>query len=195
MFSWFIFGLFDLISAPPLPLSQIGCAIVLLCFVCFAESLYLGFRVWNNNVTLARAEHCMFLSLVLQDYRIPVCAQLLVMIVIAGRLLLLGFVFKPVSWLARDSRLRQTFSLRIHLVERQSLSSICPWTIISYLWSLAASLSTSASRSIPGPIVFSLDRNKPVTTTLSTSLTFSTTSEGTPAKGRGIDYLLPDPKS
>jgi len=39
----------------------------------------------------------MFLSLVLQDYRIPVCAQLLVMIVIAGRLLLLGFVFKPVS--------------------------------------------------------------------------------------------------
>ena len=32
----------------------------------------------------------MFLSLVLQDYRIPVCAQLLVMIVIAGRLSLLG---------------------------------------------------------------------------------------------------------
>jgi len=25
-------------------------------------------------------------------------------------------------------------------------------------------------------------------------LTFSTTSEGTPAKGRCIDYLLPDPK-
>jgi len=50
----------------------------------------------------------MFLSLVLQDYRIPVCAQLLVMIVIAGRLSLLGFVFKPVSWLAGDSRLRQT---------------------------------------------------------------------------------------
>jgi len=33
----------------------------------------------------------MFLSLVLQDYRIPVSAQLLVMIVIAGRLSLLGF--------------------------------------------------------------------------------------------------------
>ena len=64
----------------------------------------------------------MFLSLVWQDYRIPVCAQLLVMIVIAGRLSLFGFVFKPVSWLAGDSRLRQTFSLRIHLVERQSLS-------------------------------------------------------------------------
>jgi len=47
----------------------------------------------------------MFLSLVLQDYRISVCAQLLVMIIIAGRLLLLGFVFKPVSWLAGDSRL------------------------------------------------------------------------------------------
>jgi len=66
----------------------------------------------------------LFLSLVLQDYRIPVCAQLLVMIVIAGRLSLLGFVFKPVSWLAGDSRLRQTFSLRTHLVERQSLSPL-----------------------------------------------------------------------
>jgi len=64
----------------------------------------------------------MFLSLVLQDYRIPVSAQLLVMIVIAGRLSLLSFVFNPVSWLAGDCRLRQTFSLRIHLVERQSLS-------------------------------------------------------------------------
>jgi len=70
------------------------------------------------------------------------------MIVIAGRVSLLGFVFKPVSWLAGDSRLRQTFSLRVHLVERQSLSSICPSTIISYLRSLEASLSTSASRSI-----------------------------------------------
>jgi len=105
----------------------------------------------------------LFLSLVLQDYRIPVCAQLLVMIVIAGRLSLLGFVFKPVSWVAGDSRLSQTFTLRIHLVERQCLSSICPSTIISYLRSLEASLSTSASRSIAGPIVFSLDRNKPVT--------------------------------
>jgi len=54
----------------------------------------------------------MFLSLVLQEYRIPVCAELLVMIVIAGRLSLLGFVFKPVSWLVRDSRIRQTFSLK-----------------------------------------------------------------------------------
>ena len=105
----------------------------------------------------------MVLSLVLQDYRIPVCAQLLVMIVIAGRLPLSGFVFKPVSWLAGDSRLRQTFSLRIHFVERQSLSPICPSTIISYLRSLEASLSTSASRPTAGPTVFSLDRNKPVT--------------------------------
>jgi len=72
----------------------------------------------------------MFLSLVLQDYWIPVCAQLLVMIMIAGRLSLLGLVFKPVSWLAGDSRLQQTFSLRIHMVERQSLSPICPLTII-----------------------------------------------------------------
>ena len=101
----------------------------------------------------------MFLSLVLQDYRIPVCAQLLV---IAGRLSLLGSVFKPVSWLARDSRLRQTFSLRIDLVEQQSLSSICPSTIITYLWSLEASFSSSPSRSIAGHSVFTLDRNKPV---------------------------------
>jgi len=105
----------------------------------------------------------MSLSLVFQDYRIPVCAQLLGMMVIAGRLLLLGFVFNPVHWLAGDSRLRQTFSLRIHLVERQSLSSICPATVISYHRSLETSLSTSASRSIAGPIVCSLDRNKPVT--------------------------------
>jgi len=61
----------------------------------------------------------MFLSLILQDYRIPVCTQLLVMIVIAGKPSLLGFVFKPVSWVAGDSRLRPTFCLRIHLVERQ----------------------------------------------------------------------------
>jgi len=108
----------------------------------------------------------MFLSLVLQDYRIPVCAKLPVMIVIAGRLLLLGFVFKPVSWLAGDSRLRQTFSLRIHLVDRQSLSPICPSTIISYLRSLEASLCTRASRCITASIVFLLDRNKPVTETL-----------------------------
>jgi len=66
----------------------------------------------------------MFPSLVLQDYRIPVCAQLLVMIVIAGMLSLLGSVFKPVSWPAGDSRLRQTFSLRIHLVERQFQSPL-----------------------------------------------------------------------
>ena len=105
----------------------------------------------------------LFLSLVLQDYRIPVCAQLLEMIVIAGRLSLLGFVFKPVSWLAGDSRLRQTFSLRKHLGERQSLSPICPSTIISYFRSPEASLSNSASRSIAGLIEFSLDRNNPVT--------------------------------
>jgi len=40
----------------------------------------------------------MFLSLVLPDYRIPGCAQLLVMIVIAGSLSLLGLAYKPVSW-------------------------------------------------------------------------------------------------
>ena len=152
-----------MISAPPRSLSQIGYAIVLLSFVRFVGSLYLGFRVWNGHGTLAKAENWLFLSLVLPDYRIPVCEQLLVMMVIAGRLRLLGFVFKAVSWLAGDSRLRQTFSIRIHLFEQQSLSSICPSTIISYLWSLEGSLCTSTSRCIPGPTVFSCDRNKPVT--------------------------------
>ena len=51
-----------MISAPPLSLSQIGYAIVLLCLVCFVGSLYLGFRVWNGHVTLAKAEHCLFVS-------------------------------------------------------------------------------------------------------------------------------------
>jgi len=50
-------------------------------------------------------EKIIFLSLVLEDYRILVSARLVVMIVIAGKLLLLGFVFKPVSWLAGNSRL------------------------------------------------------------------------------------------
>jgi len=51
-----------LISAPPLSLSQIGYAIVLLCLVCFDGSLYLGFRIWNGHVTLAKAEYCLFVS-------------------------------------------------------------------------------------------------------------------------------------
>jgi len=85
------------------------------------------------------------------------------MMVMAGRLLLLGFVFKPVFWLPEDCRLVPTLSLRIHLVERQSLSASCPSTIISYFRSPEASLSTRASRSIAGPIVLWLDRNKPVT--------------------------------
>jgi len=51
-----------MISAPPLSLSQIGYAIVLLCLVCFAGSLYLGFRVWNGRVALAKAGHCLFVS-------------------------------------------------------------------------------------------------------------------------------------
>jgi len=51
-----------LISAPPLSLSQIGYAIVLLCLVSFAGSLYLGFRVWNGHVILAKAEPCLFVS-------------------------------------------------------------------------------------------------------------------------------------
>jgi len=51
-----------LTSAPPLSLSQIGYATVLLCLVCFVGSLYLGFRVWNGHVTLAKAEHCLFVS-------------------------------------------------------------------------------------------------------------------------------------
>ena len=38
--------------------------------------------------------------------------------------------FADVSWLAGDNRLRQTFSLRIYLVEGRSLSLIWPSTII-----------------------------------------------------------------
>jgi len=72
----------------------------------------------------------MFLSLVLQDYRLPVCAPLLVMMVIARRLFLLDFGFKPVSGQAGDSRLRQACSLRIFLIERRSWSPICPSTMI-----------------------------------------------------------------
>ena len=45
-----------LISAPPLSLSQIGYAILLLCLACFAGSLYLGFWVWNGHVQLVEAE-------------------------------------------------------------------------------------------------------------------------------------------
>jgi len=51
-----------LISAPPLSLSQIGYAIVLLCLVCLVGSLYLVFRLWNGHVALAKAEHCLFVS-------------------------------------------------------------------------------------------------------------------------------------
>jgi len=52
-----------LILAPPLSLSQLGYAIVLLYVVCFVGSLYLGFWVWNHgHVTLAKAEHCLFVS-------------------------------------------------------------------------------------------------------------------------------------
>jgi len=61
MFSRFIFGLFDLILAPPLFLSQIAYAIVLLCLFCFAGSLYLVFRVWNGHVTLVETELCFLL--------------------------------------------------------------------------------------------------------------------------------------
>jgi len=82
---------------------------------------------WSNNPGGGRA---IFLSLVLQDYGIPVCAQLLVMVVIAGRLSLLDFVFIPIYWLVGDSRLGQTISVRIHLVERRSRNPICPSMII-----------------------------------------------------------------
>ena len=51
-----------MISAPPLPLSQIGYALVLLCLVCFIGSLYLGFRLSNGHVTLVKAEHSLFVS-------------------------------------------------------------------------------------------------------------------------------------
>ena len=50
-----------MISAPPLSLSQIGYAIVLLCLVCFAGSLYLGIWVWNGHVAQVEAELCFFL--------------------------------------------------------------------------------------------------------------------------------------
>jgi len=64
MFSSFIFALFDWISAPPLSLSRIGYAIVLPCLVCFLGSLYLGFRVWDGHVILAKAEHGLLVSFI-----------------------------------------------------------------------------------------------------------------------------------
>jgi hypothetical protein len=80
---------------------------------------------------------------------------------------------KKKKWLAGDSRLRQTFSLRIYLVERQSS---CPLyqsdlQLLSLLpdRSLEASLSTSASRTTAGPIEYSLDRCKPVTQRIGTA--------------------------
>ena len=54
------------------------------------------------------------------------------MIVIAGYLITdaLDFLYlKVVSWLAGDRRLRQTLSLRIYLVERQSY---CPSPFYHY---------------------------------------------------------------
>jgi len=51
-----------LISDPPQSLSQIGYAIILLCLVYFVGTLYLGFRLWNGHVTLAKAAHCLFIS-------------------------------------------------------------------------------------------------------------------------------------
>ena len=127
-------------------------------------TLYLGFWEWNGHGTLAKAEHCLFFSFFglagLQDS--GMCAAT-GKYLIAWRLSLLGFVFKPVSGLAGDSGLWQTFCLRIALVDQQSLSPISPSTMISYSQFLAASLSTRASRSITSPSVFSLDRNKPVT--------------------------------
>jgi len=61
MFSCFILGLFDLTSAPPLSMSEIGDTMVLLCLVCFAGSLYFGFQVWNGHVTLVKTELYFFL--------------------------------------------------------------------------------------------------------------------------------------
>ena len=82
-------------------------------------------------------------------------AQLLVMIVIAGRLSLWIYVFKPVSWLAGDSRLRQTLTLRIHLVERRSLQLPVPLDLDLFTRApIEASLRPSDSRPTPGPVVF-----------------------------------------
>lgn len=73
------------------------------------------------------SNECLFL----QDQQILGCAQLPLMIVIAERLLLQIYVFKYVSWLAEDSRLQQTFSIIIDLVEWRSRYSICPSSTIS----------------------------------------------------------------
>ena len=45
----FIFGLFDLISAPPLPVSQIGYAIVLLCLLCWKFIFRIPGMEWSCN--------------------------------------------------------------------------------------------------------------------------------------------------
>ena len=53
------------------------------------------------------------------------------MIVIAERLLVWLYVFEAVSWLAGDSRLQQSFSLRIFWLEGRLLSPISPLPLIS----------------------------------------------------------------
>ena len=86
------------------------------------------------------------------------------MIVIVRRQWLRISVFKQVSWLAGDIRLRQTLTLRIHLVQRQCLWLPVPLDLVLFTRApTEASLSTSDSRPTAGPIVLSLYRNKPVT--------------------------------
>ena len=167
MFGWFIFGLFDLISAPPLSLNQIGYAIVLLCLVCFVGSLYFGIRVWNSHATLAKAEYCLFVCFFgLAGWQDSSRCEDTSTDRDCRKAITLGFCI----WTSLlGSRWQQTST------DLQSKNSLGWTAILESNWcfnyypssyrSLEASLSTSASRSTANPIVFSLDRNKPVTLT------------------------------
>jgi len=71
-----------------------------------------------------------YASLFMLDYRIPVWAQQLVIILLARRPSHWLYLLKPVFRQAGDSRLQQLFRPRTHLVEQSSLSPISLSNII-----------------------------------------------------------------
>ena len=83
-------------------------------------AMRLAFQTVRWSVLRRKSPQCLFLAL-FTSLKYAVLA--IRISVIARRLSLWIYVFKPVSWLAGDSRLRQTLILRIHLVELRSFSS------------------------------------------------------------------------